>query len=812
MKRIVFLLLLFISFCLPAQNSIEQLKGKLASVKEDTSYVSLCLAISKKYFKTSFDSAVHYARKALLVAEKIKDKKSLFRTNDILGSALLKKGAMGEGKGRLLYAYSLGRSLPLSDDYFLNLFHVSSLYLQSKNSDSALYYLNIAYNRSLSYSDRSFECKCYGNLGEYYRSFSEYEKAVDYFYKALKCNEQNPQIDHETEFTAFMGIGSINYSSSKFNNAIEYFEKALSSAYAKTMAGENELSILNNNLGACYYTIGNEANDTALKNKGISYFKKVLEQNIRSGNKSSMGRLYGNLGSVYANDGRFEEAKPYFEKAIELAVETNNKQSEAKNLYSLAELVGKMNDSLGAEQYYSRAINVAHAGKLKEILVLIYGNLNVFYKERKNYVLAHEYLQKYVTQKDSLLNEQNQNKIATLKTQYDTEKKDQQIQLLAKDKLLKELFIDKQEGELLKQRSEAEQQSYKIKILNDEKRLSQVLLTNEKLEKEKKLRENELLTQQNDLSRKTLEQQKLIIGLIAIGLVITLVAIVLVFRQYRQKQKANEIITRQKHEVEKQKEIIEEKQKEITDSIHYAKRIQRILLASDAFLNKYLPSHFILYKPKDIVSGDFYWAARTEDGRILLATADCTGHGVPGAFMSLLGVNFLNDIINDKRITQPNRILDQLRRDIIYALNPEGTETEAKDGMDAVLCSFDFSKMEMQFAAANNAVWVIREGDLLEFQPDKMPVGKYFEDERDFKLQSVALKKDDIIYTFTDGYADQFGGPKSKKFKPKTLQKLLLSICNLPMSEQRKRLETAMDEWKGGNEQIDDILIIGVRV
>jgi len=226
---------------------------------------------------------------------------------------------------------------------------------------------------------------------------------------------------------------------------------------------------------------------------------------------------------------------------------------------------------------------------------------------------------------------------------------------------------------------------------------------------------------------------------------------------------------------------------------------------------------FILYKPKDIVSGDFYYALahKTTTGKnelFYLATADCTGHGVPGAFMSMLGVSSLNEAIIEKNISMPHEVLNDIRNSIIASLNPEGSDEEAKDGMDCVLCAYDFENMKLYIAAANNPLWIVRNGELLEFKPDKMPVGKYGDDLKSFTLQTVDLQKGDIIYSFTDGYADQFGGPKGKKFKYKQLEDKLLEHHRLPMEEQKKTLGEIFDNWKGNLEQIDDVLIIGVKI
>lgn len=225
---------------------------------------------------------------------------------------------------------------------------------------------------------------------------------------------------------------------------------------------------------------------------------------------------------------------------------------------------------------------------------------------------------------------------------------------------------------------------------------------------------------------------------------------------------------------------------------------------------------FILNKPKDIISGDFYYAqahkGSNESELFYLCTADCTGHGVPGALMSMLGVSSLNEAIIEKNISMPNEVLNEIRSSIIASLNPEGSEEESKDGMDCVLCGFDFKNMKLYMAAANNPLWIVRSGEVHEYKPDKMPVGKYGDDLNSFSLQAINLQKGDIIYTFTDGYADQFGGAKGKKFKYKQLKEKILSIHRLTMEEQKEILSETFEAWKGNLEQVDDVLVIGLRI
>jgi serine phosphatase RsbU (regulator of sigma subunit) len=265
-------------------------------------------------------------------------------------------------------------------------------------------------------------------------------------------------------------------------------------------------------------------------------------------------------------------------------------------------------------------------------------------------------------------------------------------------------------------------------------------------------------------------------------------------------------------EITLQKDIIEEKNKDILSSIHYAKRIQRALLASDNLLKNHLPGFFILYKPKDIVSGDFYWADEAPNGKFLLLTGDCTGHGVPGAFMSLLNISIMHELTFGHQLSRPDQLLNAQRDAIIMALNPEGADEQSKDGMDCVLCSFDFATKKMEFACANNSLWICRNGEMIEYKADKQPIGLHEGERKEYTLQSVQLQTGDIVYTFTDGYADQFGGPKGKKYKFSQLKEKLLAISRKELKEQKEILDRSFEEWKGELEQIDDVLIIAVKI
>ncbi len=263
-------------------------------------------------------------------------------------------------------------------------------------------------------------------------------------------------------------------------------------------------------------------------------------------------------------------------------------------------------------------------------------------------------------------------------------------------------------------------------------------------------------------------------------------------------------------EVVRQRHIVEEKHKEITDSINYAERIQRSFLASKEILNENLKDHFVFFKPKDIVSGDFYFAEKLNNKSFLLATADSTGHGVPGAIMSLLNITSLEKAIENQ--DQPSDILNTTRKIIIERLKNDGSAEGGKDGMDCSVICFDFKKKKIIVSAANNPVWIVRGSETIEIKPDKMPVGKHDKQDVSFTQQTIDIKKGDVIYTLTDGFSDQFGGSLGKKFMSKKLRELLSKNAHLPMEEQRTILENTFISWVGDLEQIDDVTLIGVRV
>jgi len=272
-----------------------------------------------------------------------------------------------------------------------------------------------------------------------------------------------------------------------------------------------------------------------------------------------------------------------------------------------------------------------------------------------------------------------------------------------------------------------------------------------------------------------------------------------------------EKLAKQNELILKQKKLVEEKNREVLESITYAKRLQDAILPPIGLIQKYLPESFVLYKPKDIVAGDFYWMEALTNEVVLIAAADCTGHGVPGAIVSVVCSNALNRVVKELGITEPGKILDKTRELVLETF--EKSESNIQDGMDISLCSLDIKNKRLQWSGAYNPLWVIAatKGATVELPADKQPIGKT-DKPMPFTTHTMDLQKGDTLYLFTDGFADQFGGPKGKKLKYKPFQEILLAASHLPMNQQATHLETIFSNWKGNLDQVDDVLVIGIRI
>ncbi len=382
--------------------------------------------------------------------------------------------------------------------------------------------------------------------------------------------------------------------------------------------------------------------------------------------------------------------------------------------------------------------------------------------------------------------------------------------------------ISRQQSEIVSQRNTIAEQLRAVQVQKDTLASQRAKIAVQMAEISDK---QNTISEQEDrikIQIETLEKQKIVLSAVLFVLFLAIILAYYIYRGYRIKKEANikleeknRTISLQKDEIERQRDLaaaqrdqIAYQKKHITDSIMYAKRIQTALIPSLELFSDKL-EHFVLYKPLAIVSGDFYWVSTVEKKQIIIS-ADCTGHGVPGAFMSMLGVTMLNEIVNSKGTIMPDQIVENLRQGVIKSFNQVADEDSLKDGMDIAVCTVDFETDTLWFSGANCPLYLVRGGELIHYRGDKMPVAIHYR-MQPFTLHKIDLKKNDQFYIFSDGYADQFGGPRQKKFMSMHLKETLVAMGDMPMIKQAEKLDQIFEEWRGDSPQVDDVTLIGVR-
>lgn len=596
-------------------------------------------------------------------------------------------------------------------------------------------------------------------MGNVYKNhFSDFPKALEYY---KKCMEISKEANDKVNWGGVLMNSGIIYSElHQYERASDYLKRGL-----KMFIEANS----RRGIAFCFQSIGGLYTILRQDSLALSFYEQSFQIFTELNEKSNASLQLNNIANIYKIQGKLKEALDNYRVALKMSEETGDSANVAICLAGIGEILEKTNKTKEAERNYLRALPNATL----EIKMQIFNALKDMYNKQKRYEDAFKMYDRYILTKDSLFKQHNAEEI-----------------------------------EKNRMRTDFEEQQARLKA-----------------EREKEA----AIAEEKD------KRQRTIIWSIAAGLFLVVVFSVFILNRWRVTQNQKKIIEIQKAEVEKQRElaenrriiaeeqnkiiekskqIIEQHNKDITDSIHYASRIQRALLTSDEYIGRYLKDFFILFRPKDIVSGDFYWAFSPSESSdkqtFFIACCDCTGHGVPGAFMSLLNISFLNEALIEKKLRDTDQILNDVRSNVIRALNPDG-KSEAKDGMDAVLCAIDFKNNLLHASCANNPVWLLQNGKINEIAPDKMPVGLH-STMNPFKKNTTQLNKNDIIYIFTDGYADQFGGPKGKKFKYRQLEEVLLANHHLPMNEQKDILDKTYNNWKGDLEQVDDVLVIGIKV
>ncbi|MBI2720697.1 MAG: SpoIIE family protein phosphatase [Bacteroidetes bacterium] len=651
---------------------------------------------------------------------------------------------------------------------------------------------------------------------DYDLSIKNYEKSAEFYTKAHLSNgiiacridiagvfvekgdmkkglEENRKIislieksgDNKMLSDVYGNIGICFSNISKYDSAIYYTTKA--ARLNEDMGNLN--SMANNYCGLA--SINYNMNQFRMS---LYYLNKINKSNTNLP-PALQNWIYGFTASVYTNLEQLDSALFYCIKAIEYSKKTNDRYSLINALLNQAEVYNKLKKNKLALDNIQQAISLSKAIESDALLAkayTTYGSVATdlkLYNEAINYFnLSNELEIKNNNSSNVLQNIKGSAKVYGLMGNYKQHSFFLDSLIRYKDRL--------NETEMAQHSKEME-----IKHETEKKDLQiETAHTHILLEEEKN------------------KQKEKVIWFGSLALIVTLILGTLAYFNFRKFKKANKTINSQnvalsiqKKEVEEQKYLVEEKQKEIIDSINYAKRIQSAVLTNDDVWTKVSPEHFVLFKPKDIVSGDFYWAYNTPNNRSVFALADCTGHGVPGGFMSMLGNSFLNEIVIENKIFSAPIILNKLREKIINALDQKGNDQQ-KDGMDIALCVWNKLNNTLEYAGANNPLMLVRNNILSELKADKMPIGKYLTDTKPFNSQTIQLQPGDCLYMSTDGFPDQFGGPKGKKLKHKQLEKLLIEVHHIPMRKQLDALDKSFLDWKGDLEQIDDVAVIGIRV
>lgn len=689
-------------------------------------------------------------------------------------------------------------------------------------------------------------------LGFEYQSIGNHEDGLIYANKAITEADvmlEKKQINQLEKFTigsykakAFITIAYIYRSQNQYGNAVSAFNQALT--VRKRMGDKKGMAGVYNGIGMIYSDQGNYAE--ALKN----YFSSLkIKEAI--GDKKGISNCYNNIGLVYYDQHNYEESIKNHLAALKIRKEINDAHGIAYSYNNIGNVYFELKD-------YPAALK-SHSASLKTMIELgdqngianSYNNVAAVYfdqgtKESNAEIrnekldLALKNFKAALSIREMTLENQGiamcygniaavfakQKKIIEAKTYF--EKAKRLSEKMAEKEILRETYhglaeLDSVQGDfkgayinyLL-------YISYRDSLDNEESRKqtiqNQMTYDFEKKEAIAATEHKKELEHQQQLAKERSRKQYAIIFATVIGLFIVMVFSVFVLRSLRITKKQNGIIEAQKNEVEEQKHLVVEKQKEIIASITYAKRLQRAILPSDEELKKHLPDNFVLYQPKDIVAGDFYWMHVSGD-YVFIAAADSTGHGVPGAMVSVVCSNALNRAVDEFKLTDTGKILDKTRDLVLETFAKSGEEI--KDGMDISLLCINRAIKQITWSGANNQLWFISRievdvsktgyGAVTEIKANKQAIGKTY-NPSPFSTHALDFKAGDLFYLITDGFADQFGGPKGKKFKYKALNNKLVSIAHFNLAEQKQELLNTFHSWKGELEQVDDVTIIGIRV
>ena len=583
---------------------------------------------------------------------------------------------------------------------------------------------------------------------------------------------------------------------------------------------QTELAFCYNSLGNNFETIGNYS-------QALSYYYKSLETYNSLSDSSGISKSYINIGDIYVHQSKYSKALDYFEKSRKINLSIGNDKDLSKTLNNVAGVYVRLEKYNVAIDYYNKSLKIRTKINDSISLSSSYTNIGICHEKLKDSTLALEYylkglnLNKYFNKVEQEIN--SKYLIGKLfKNQGDTEKAIKFLlnSLNGASEIKANNYINVISKELYEIYSKMNVPKEAIKFLeiysNSKDSLSvnnaDILIQKNEL-REEQLSDSLIFANEILIQKSIAKNEKTKNTLLIVVIFIILIFSVFLFKIFKKTKKQKKIISFQHQELDKSHIELTNIYSEMKDSINYAKKIQEALLTPKHYIEDALPNNFIYYLPKDVVSGDFYWVHKVSENKIFFTVSDCTGHGVPGAFMSMIGKTLLNENIIDNKIYDTSKVLDNMKSKISSLLNQKGVDIESMDGMHMALCCLDLKNSILEYSGSFNPLIHVRNGELVQIKADPQPIGYYSgEKVKSFNKHQIKLQKGDCLYIYTDGFQDQFGGPKNKKYMSKRFKNLLSSISEKPMEKQYLDLKSEFKNWIGENEQIDDLCIMGIKI
>jgi len=681
--------------------------------------------------------------------------------------------------------------------------------------DSSIYFAQQLLELAESIEHRKFVADALNIQGSAYRLLGEFDKAIEYHQRSFDIMEE---IDDKSGMAAAVNnIGIVHVMQGDRNKALDYFKQNL--AIREKIGDKRGIAGASNNIGNLYRAQGNLA-------KAAEYMTRALKIFEELGDDRAAEALL-NIGMLYSEQDENAKAMEFYLKSLELFRKQGNISHEAKALLAVGYVQHETSNYKEAIDSFNESLELCREIGHKDVEVDVTGALGAAYQSLEDYDKALAYYRMSLNAADSIGFAEGSSQALCNMARIDIDWKSDYGAAIIKLNRAMTLANEIEEPDDIRDVSKVLYDAYKH-LGKDEKALEmyelhiqmrdsimseenqrEVLRQEYKYEYEKEALADSLVfakkeaLSQAEIKRKNQQRNALMGGL---GLISIFSG--LLYNRFRVTRKQKQVIEIQKAEVEEQKEQVEHKNEEIMASITYAKKLQTAVLPPARVVKEFFANSFLLYLPRDIVSGDFYWMESHGDGSYF-AVADCTGHGVPGAMLSVIGMNGLNRALNEQNLTEPKDILTSLSDHVQRHF--EQSESTVRDGMDICLCALDNKTKKLTFSGANNPVWIARNGEMHILNGDRRAIGHHNTDTQ-FTQQEFQLEDGDVIYLSSDGYQDQLGGPKARKLMKKVFREKLLALSTEPLEAQREELLSYLELWQQGTPQTDDICVMGIRV